>query len=173
MIDPRRQLLAQITLACGLGLGLTTPPPSFGSSPWIHPVIGAELVNDYRQSETPYSSGHRGVDYRVRLAQGVFAPNDGVVHFVGEVVDRPVITLDHGIILTSYEPVCSRKQRGEQVRKGDLIGEICEGDKSYVGHCQSSSCLHFSMREDGEYLSPLWLIGELERSRLLPWVEID
>jgi len=34
-------------------------------------------------------------------------------------------------------------------------------------HC-ASACLHFGVRKDGGYLSPLALIGGIERAVLLP-----
>lgn len=114
------------------------------------------------------------MDYQVELGQGVFAPAEGQVHFVGKVVDRQLISLSHqGEILTAFEPVCSKLKLGDVVSKGDLIGEICEAEENYQPHCDQSFCLHFSIRKHGEYLSPLWFTGELTPSRLLPWIEPD
>lgn len=136
------------------------------------PVVGSVMVNEYRQSETPYSAGHRGIDYEAKLGQGVFAPASGQVHFVGKVVNRQLISLAHeGHLLSAFEPVCSQLLEGDEVAPGQLIGEVCEGDSSYEPHCEPTICLHFSVRKSGEYLSPLWFTGELQPSRLLPWRE--
>jgi murein DD-endopeptidase MepM/ murein hydrolase activator NlpD len=106
------------------------------------------------------------------LGQAVFAPADGKVHFVGEVVNRQLISLDHDQeLLSAFEPVCSQLTEGDSVVSGQLIGEVCEGGASYDPHCQPSICVHFSVRKNGEYLSPLWFTGELKPSRLLPWIE--
>ncbi len=173
MIQPER--LATLQLASFLVLALTwqLPTPSLGSQKLLEsPVVGSALINSYRQSETEYSAGHRGVDYQVQLGQGVFAPADGQVHFVGKVVDRQLISISHeGELLSAFEPVCSRLNVGEQVSTGDLIGEICEADDSYQPHCEDMFCLHFSIRKNGQYLSPLWFTGELTQSRLLPWID--
>lgn len=173
MIEPER--LATLQLASFVVLALTwqLPTPSLGSErPFLPPVVGSQLVNSYRQSETEYSEGHRGVDYQVELGQGVFAPSDGQVHFVGKVVNRQIISVAHDQnLLTSFEPVCSELQVGDTVSTGDLIGEVCEADQNYQPHCEDDFCLHFSVRRNGQYLSPLWLTGELAPSRLLPWAE--
>jgi murein DD-endopeptidase MepM/ murein hydrolase activator NlpD len=173
MIEPQR--IATLQLAGFLTLSLTwlMPSPSLGSQPsWSAPVVGSELVSSYRSPETPYGTGHRGVDYKVTLGQGVFAPADGTVSFVGKVVDRPVVSLSHqGNLVSSFESVCSSLVVGQEVSTGDLVGEVCEADQEYLQHCADYPCLHFSIRKDGEYLSPLWFTGELSPSVLLPWVE--
>jgi murein DD-endopeptidase MepM/ murein hydrolase activator NlpD len=112
------------------------------------------------------------VDYEVALGQGVFAPANATVSFVGLVVDRPVLSLSHSDQnVSSYEPVCSSLTVGQQVTAGELVAEVCEPEQNYVSHCDSKLCLHFSVRKNGEYLSPLWFTGELSPSVLLPWIE--
>lgn len=173
MIEPQK--IAALQLAGFLTLSLTwlVPSPSLGSDqPWISPVIGSELVSSYLAPDTTYGAGHRGVDYRVTLGQGVFAPADAVVSFVGKVVDRQVLSLSHeGRVVSSYEPVCSSLVVGQEVSAGDLVAEVCEAEQDYVQHCADLLCVHFSTRQNGEYLSPLWFTGELAPSVLLPWIE--
>lgn len=173
MLEPEKIAVLHVAGFLATALAWQVSTPGLALQPDLtEPVVASEVINHYRQAETPYSSGHRGVDYAVDLGQGVFAPADAVVHFVGTVVDRPLISLRHsGDLLTSFEPVCSKLLEGEQVVQGDLIGEVCEAEASYSQHCTSITCLHFSVRKSGEYLSPLWFIGDLEPSRLLPWIE--
>lgn len=119
------------------------------------------VVRPYVAPETTYTSGHRGVD----LAGGgpsVAAPADGVVRYSGFVVDRPLLSIEHeGGVLTSYEPVETSLRAGDTVRRGDVIGT------AVPGHC-SETCVHFGVRVQGEYRSPLpWLTG-MERAVLLP-----
>ena len=173
MIEPKSLAMLQLGSFLALALSWQIPAPSLGSeTPVNPPIVGSSVVNQYRQSETPYSAGHRGVDYEVVLVQGVFAPTDGTVHFVGQVVNRQLISLDHGQeLISAFEPVCSQLSEGESVVSGQLIGEVCEGEASYDPHCDSNICVHFSVRKNGEYLSPLWFTGELTPSRLLPWIE--
>ena len=175
MIQPDRFAVLQLGSFLAVALAWQIPTPSYGDLLQISaPVVGASVVQHFRQSVTPYSAGHRGVDYEVSLAQGVFAPADGTVHFVGKVVNRQLISLAHDQqLLSSFEPVCSTLTADEPVIKGQLIGEVCEGDKTYQPHCQNKICLHFSIRKNGEYLSPLWFTKELTHSRLLPWLDPD
>jgi murein DD-endopeptidase MepM/ murein hydrolase activator NlpD len=147
--------------------GLITPPPVISFRPPLEPPI--KLINQYRQPNSDYSAGHRGVDYLVTTGQRVFAPADGQVWFSGKVVNRSLVSLSHaGGYLSEFEPLCSELKRGEVVFKGQEIGKVCAAEASYVPHCASASCLHFSLRSFGSYLSPLVLIGELNPSRLLP-----
>ena len=129
-----------------------------------------QLIEHFRQPSSDYSAGHRGVDYQVSLGQSVFAPADGTVWFVGRVVNRNIISLKHGSsILTEFEPVCSTLLAGEPVAIGQVIGEVCDPAPSYRQHCDALRCMHFSLRHEGRYLSPLALIGGLNPSRLLPY----
>lgn len=133
-----------------------------------NPVDGLRLVEPYRQPNSDYSAGHRGVDYQVSIGQPILAPADGVVWHRGLVVNRNLISLRHGSdLLTEFEPVCSNLTAGDQVLMGQKIGEICPGVQNYQ-HCEVPTCLHFSMRKSGAYLSPLAIIGGLSPSRLLP-----
>jgi murein DD-endopeptidase MepM/ murein hydrolase activator NlpD len=129
-----------------------------------------QLINQFRQPSSDYSAGHRGVDYQVSLGAAVFAPADGLVWFIGKVVNRNIVSLKHGSgILTEFEPVCSTLSPGETVAMGQVIGLVCDADASYRQHCPAARCLHFSLRFEGQYLSPLALIGGLNPSRLLPY----
>lgn len=149
----------------------TAKPTEVSSLVWRVPLAPpVQLINQYRQPSSDYSAGHRGVDYQVSLGQAVFAPADGLVWFVGRVVDRNIISLKHGTgILTEFEPVCSALTAGDTVAMGEQIGLVCDATTSYRQHCDAARCLHFSMRSDGQYLSPLALIGDLNPSRLLPY----
>lgn len=173
MIEPQKLALFQLAGFLALSLTWQIPDPSLGSqTSWLPPVVGSKLINSYRSPESPYGAGHRGVDYEVALGQGVFAPANATVSFVGKVIDRPLLSLSHGQnILSSYEPVCSSLVVGQAVSAGELIGEVCGAEQQYVSHCQDRPCLHFSTRRDSEYLSPLWFTRELAPSKLLPWIE--
>lgn len=127
------------------------------------------LINPFYQPNSDYSSGHRGVDYAVQLGQPVFAPSDGEIWFAGEVVNRAVLTLrTPSGDLVSFEPVCSGLKKGDRVAAGQTLGLICPGRHSYVGHCETETCLHYSLRTQSGYLSPLVRWGALAPSVLLP-----
>ena len=102
------------------------------------------------------------MDLRAGAGDEVLAPADGVVHFAGWVVDRPVLSLAHGDgVISSYEPVESVLAEGYVVRRGDVIGTLLPG------HCRTP-CLHLGVRIDGEYVSPLLFLGGQPRAVLLP-----
>jgi murein DD-endopeptidase MepM/ murein hydrolase activator NlpD len=133
---------------------------------WLWPVSGAhEVVRPYIAPASPYGAGHRGVD--LASADGVLlAPADGVVRFAGFVVDRPVLTIDHGGgVLSSYEPVTTTLARGDPVAAGRPIGTVLPG------HC-SVLCVHLGLRIDGQYVSPLRFLGGIPRAVLLPTREL-
>ena len=155
-------MLRSLTL---VALALLAPGSTAGPSPsptWSWPVETPRvIVRQYIAPATPYSRGHRGVD--LAAPGGILrAPADGVVHFVGFVVDRPVLSIRHpGGLISSYEPVQTSLSEGDAVARGDPIGTI------EPGHC-SQSCLHFGVRLHGEYVSPLLYLGGIEPSVLLP-----
>lgn len=112
---------------------------------------------------TRYSAGHRGIDLVAASGTPVLAPTDGVVSFAGTVVDRPLVTIDHGDgVLVSLEPVLATAAEGEPVARGQPIGSVAAG-----GHC-GDGCLHLGVRVYGEYVSPLVFITGLPRAVLLP-----
>lgn len=141
------------------------PLPTSSWNPPLEPPI--RLVNQYRQPNSDYSAGHRGVDYLVQNDQIVMAPADGKVWFAGQVAQRPLLSVLHdGGYLTEYEPVCTDLKSGETVFAGQEIARVCPAGSNYIQHCSSALCLHFSMRHLGAYLSPLVFIGGLNPSRL-------
>jgi murein DD-endopeptidase MepM/ murein hydrolase activator NlpD len=131
---------------------------------WAWPVAAPHpIARAYIAPAAPYAAGHRGIDIRATEGTEVRAPADGVVHFAGVVVDRPVLSIDHGGgVLSSYEPVETTLHEGEVVRRGQVIGVL------RAGHCASGACLHFGVRIDGDYVSPLLFLGGQPRAVLLP-----
>jgi murein DD-endopeptidase MepM/ murein hydrolase activator NlpD len=112
---------------------------------------------------TPYARGHRGIDLATAPGAALLSPAPATVRFAGVVVDRPVLTLDHGDgVLSSYEPVATSLVAGESVGRGQTIGGIAAG-----GHC-AAICLHVGVRVDGEYVSPLLFFDRVPPSVLLP-----
>jgi murein DD-endopeptidase MepM/ murein hydrolase activator NlpD len=145
---------------------LTGAAPVAGAAPsatWAWPLGPPHaIVRPFIAPATPYSSGHRGIDVSGVEGEPVLAPADGIVHFAGVVVDRPVLSIRHpGGLISSYEPVTTSLVAGEEVRRGDTIGAL------QSGHC-GAPCLHFGVRRHGEYVSPLNFLGGIPRSVLLP-----
>lgn len=130
---------------------------------WAWPLDAPHtVVRPFIAPESRYAAGHRGIDLAGAEGSVVRAPADGVVHFAGIVVDRPVMSLRHpNGVLSSFEPVTTTLAAGTVVRRGEAIGAL------QSGHCRAP-CLHFGVRIDGEYVSPLLFLGGLSRSVLLP-----
>lgn len=139
------------------------PAPDESTAPrWIWPGGVPEVVRAFEAPENPYGPGHRGIDVAVS-GDDILAPDDGVVAFRGVVVDRPLITIDHGGgLVSTLEPVESDLSPGAPVAQGSVVGTLAEG-----GHTPAGG-LHLGARLDGEYINPLALLGALERPVLLP-----
>jgi len=145
-------------------LGLSPLPPQSG---WRPPVaLPAHLLNQFRTPNSDYSAGHRGVDYLVEGGQSVLAPAAGNIAFVGFVANKPLLAIQHSDNLrTAFEPVCSALQVGTSVRAGQVIGTVCPA--GYASHCAPLACLHFSLRRQDQYLSPLVYLGGISPSVLI------
>lgn len=133
---------------------------------WAWPLRGShDILRPFIAPSTEYSAGHRGIDIAAGANQSgleVLAPEDGVVHFAGVVVDRGVLSVEHrGGVLSSYEPVTAVVHKGDAVHRGQVIATLD------AGHC-SIPCLHFGVRVDGQYVSPLLFLGGVVRPVLLP-----
>jgi len=150
-----------LLVAFVVALAPSLAPASAAPARWAWPVHGShEIVRPFIAPATQYSAGHRGID--IAATGTVYAPADGVVHFVGFVVDRAVISIAHsGDVLSSYEPVRSTLSEGEVVGRGQPIGTL------EVGHCDEP-CLHFGVRVHGQYVSPMLFLGGIAHSVLLP-----
>jgi len=143
--------------------------PARAASPapagWSWPLAPRPAVlRPFDPPDKPWLSGHRGVDLGPASDGGpVTAPESGTVSFVGVVVDRPVITIDHGNGLrSSFEPVRSTLKKGDSLAKGATVGTLL------AGHCGQSPCVHWGVRRGEEYLNPLSFILDLRPSVLLP-----
>ncbi|MGW9626786.1 murein hydrolase activator EnvC family protein [Microbacterium sp. NPDC055521] len=135
---------------------------------WQWPVDGIRsVVEPFRAPAHEYGPGHRGMDVAAVAGADVGAPAAGVVAFRGTVVDRPLITIDHGGgRVSTWEPVASALSPGDAVAAGDLIGTVAAG-----GHAERGA-LHVGVRLDGRYVNPLPLFGAVPRAILLPCCDV-
>ncbi len=158
----RIRLARAFAVVLSLAIATAAPAASNAAGNWAWPVEPPyRILRPFIAPATQYSAGHRGIDVAAPSAR-VLAPSAGVVHFAGVVVDRPVLSIRHsGGLISSYEPVIALVAEGQSVARGDLIGE------AITGHC-SVLCIHFGLRRDGEYISPLNYLGGIPRSILLP-----
>jgi murein DD-endopeptidase MepM/ murein hydrolase activator NlpD len=146
------------------GIALTgAPAAATYSAPVAAPL---RVVNPFRAPPTPYSAGHRGVDFAVYPGAVVWAAATGRVTFAGTVAGRDVVVLLHPDgISTEYEPVVPAVRAGQFVARGAPIGRV---SGSHDG-CQPDRCLHWGARRSGQYFDPLSLLQTLGPVRLLPW----
>ena len=129
------------------------------------------LIRPYRQPNSDYSAGHRGVDYQVQNGQAIFSPVDATIRFNQILVDRPVLSLEtQSGEQIEFEPACGYLPVGKQIAAGELIGSVCPASANYKQHCSDILCLHFSLRTRDGYLSPIVRYGALAPSVLLPYL---
>ncbi len=148
------RLLAVVPLIVVASIGATPEAAAFGS---VRPVPGP-VVRGFDPPEQRWNAGHRGVDLASPVGAQVRAAAGGRVSVAQVIAGRGVVTIVHGDLRTTYEPVRASVRVGEQLRAGDLIGTL------QAGHC-AAGCLHFGLKRGEEYLDPL---GDAESVRLLP-----
>lgn len=137
-----------------------------GSARWSWPVAPPRITVAYRAPAHAYGPGHRGIDLASAVDADVRAPDDGVVAFAGVVVDRPLITIDHGGgLVSTMEPVRATVPVGTSVHRGEQVGTVATGGHTAPGE------IHLGARKDDVYLNPLRLLGEVPRAVLLPCCE--
>ncbi len=127
---------------------------------FILPVEGARITTRFGgqrilngQPKTP----HYGVDLAAPVGTPVRAPADGVVAFAetGLHFDGGLILIDHGQGLISAYLHLSRIDvaRGEQVRRGQLIGAVGQEGRATGPH------LCWRLKWHGRNLDPLLMVG--------------
>ena len=122
-----------------------------------------DVLSPFDPPAQRWLAGHRGADLAASAGHAVLAPAGGIVSYVGMVVDRPVLVIDHGSGLkSSFEPVRTDLVPGSVVSTNDDIGMVATG-----AHC-TNRCLHWGLRLDGQYIDPLLTIRDDRPSILLP-----
>jgi murein DD-endopeptidase MepM/ murein hydrolase activator NlpD len=151
-----RHLRVAVFLAVCLSV-LVVPAPAVGAptlpTPAGWPLRGAPVVHQgFAAPALAWASGHRGVDLVAKPGEAILAAASGTVAFAGSIAGKPVVSIDHGSVRTTYEPVVSKVRVGKRVALGQVIGVLGTG-----GHCRG--CLHWGLREGKSYLDPLSLLG--------------
>jgi murein DD-endopeptidase MepM/ murein hydrolase activator NlpD len=139
------------------------PGPAYGSYAW--PVRGP-IPRGFEPPDTPYGSGHRGVDIGAAMGTTVVAAQAGTVAFAGLVAGGLFISIEHSDgVRTTYSWLSEVSVRqGATVERGEPIG------RSGAGHPgQGSSHLHLGARVGSVYIDPMLL---LERGSLVGLVHL-
>lgn len=130
---------------------------------WLLPITAAPVIAEFNPPPQRWLAGHRGVDVLAPVGTAVLAAGAGRVRFVGDVAGRGVVVIDHGLLVTTYEPVSAQVAVGDEVAAGTPIGIIGAG-----GHC-SERCLHWGAKRGAEYLDPLLLLHGYAPVLKVPW----
>lgn len=137
--------------------------PVMAAGEWTWPVAGP-ILRGFDPPESPYGSGHRGIDVASLPGTVVVAPDDGVVTFAGPVGGRLFLTIDHGGGLESTFSWLDSLD----VRRGDPVARGMPLARTGWGHSGSLvPHLHLGARLDDVYVDPLSYLGSLSVSRFL------
>lgn len=152
---------AASTQAAGAGAVRAGIPGPVLEAP-LAPFRAARLFD---RPVAPWAAGHRGIDLAAAPGDEVRSPGRGVVTFAGTVVDRGVVTVDHGGgLLSSIEPIAASVAVGDAVGAGAPLG-VVTGER---GHCAPWTCVHWGVRLRGVYVNPLDILAGYGRIVLLP-----
>jgi murein DD-endopeptidase MepM/ murein hydrolase activator NlpD len=135
---------------------------------WAWPVQGP-VIRGFEPPDTPFGSGHRGIDIAAAPGTPILAAEAGTVSFAGRVAGELFVTIVHGGGLSStYSWVSSTAVRkGDVVSRGQPIGSTGTGPPgASVPH------LHFGAKRDGEYVDPILLLAPLGVQDLIRLVPI-
>jgi hypothetical protein len=155
-------LLAAIVL-------VVVAPNADAAIPWSWPVTGP-VVRGYDPPDSPYGSGHRGIDIAAAIGSVVLAPDGGVVTFAGKVGGRLFLTIDHGGGVTS---TCSWLT-SVLVRKNDRVTRDQPVATTGWGHTDLTvPHLHFGVRLDGAYVDPLAYLSAPSVSTMIRLAPLD
>ncbi|MFT3861609.1 peptidoglycan DD-metalloendopeptidase family protein [Micropruina sp.] len=158
MVRELARALGALVLAGVLLVMTAAPGRAFGSA---RPVPGP-VVRGFDPPTEDWLPGHRGVDLAATAGSPVRAAAAGRVSVAQTIAGRGVVTIVHGDLRTTYEPVRASVRVGQQVRAGDVIGTV------QAGHC-AGGCLHFGLKRGDQYLDPLGdEFGSSGPVRLLP-----
>ena len=125
--------------------------PARAAGDWVWPVVGP-VIRGYDPPDSPYGSGHRGIDIATPIGTPVLAAEAGTVTFAGKVGGHLFVTVNHGGGLAStYSWVSElRVRRNDVVARGQVIALSGEGHPGVT-----PPHLHFGVKLDGAYADPL------------------
>jgi murein DD-endopeptidase MepM/ murein hydrolase activator NlpD len=122
------------------------------------------VIRGFDPPDSPFGSGHRGIDIAAQVGTPVHAAAAGTVTFAGPVGGRLFVTVDHGAGLEStYSFLDSIVVRG-----GDVVSDGQTIARSGAGHAGDIvPSLHFGVKLADGYVDPLEYLGPVEVWRFI------
>ncbi len=145
-------LVAALLLMLSTGVGT-----SQAARAWTWPLTPEPAVTrPFGLGPTVYAAGHRGADLAGEAGQVVLAAGAGRVTYAGRLAGRGVVTVTHGTLRTTYEPVTATVRVGAVVERAEQVGTLEPGHDG----CPAAACLHWGLRRGDTYLDPLRLVQQ-------------
>jgi len=161
----RTRVLVSLLLVVPSAAAVASARPAGAAGTWAWPVTGP-VIRAFDPPDSPYGSGHRGIDIAAPAGSVVLAPADGRIAFAGPVGGRLFLTIDHsGGLESTYSWVASL-----DVRKGDLVQRGQPVARSGAGHTGDPvTNLHLGVQLDDVYVDPL---DYLEPADIAGWLHL-
>ena len=138
----------------------TTEAPPVGVR-WQWPIQPRPLVlEQFTAPAGPYAPGRRGVALAAEPGQPVEAAGAGTVAFAGLVAGVGSVTVEHGSVSTTYQPVVVAVSAGVRVVAGTVLGTVAVLPQL----CAPRTCLKWGAYVDRsaprQYVDPIALLGD-------------
>jgi murein DD-endopeptidase MepM/ murein hydrolase activator NlpD len=144
-----------LTMLAVLG---SSAPAAQAAGTWLWPVSGP-VIQGFDPPDSPYGSGHRGIDIAAPVATEILAPESGTVTFAGKVGGQVFLTIAHGGGVASTYSWLSKLL----VRKGDLVARGQPVALSGAGHPGDLvPSLHMGVKLGTAYADPLAYLAPLD-----------
>jgi murein DD-endopeptidase MepM/ murein hydrolase activator NlpD len=142
---------------------LVSAVPAHASGDWTWPIVGP-VIRGFDPPDSPFGSGHRGIDIAAPVGTPVRAATTGSVTFAGPVGGRLFVTVDHGAGLESTYSFLD----SVAVRRGDVVSQGQVIARSGTGHAGDIvPGLHFGVKLSDTYVDPLAYLGPVEVWRFI------
>jgi murein DD-endopeptidase MepM/ murein hydrolase activator NlpD len=140
------------------------PAPARAAGDWTWPVQGP-VLRGFDPPDSPYGSGHRGIDIGAPIGTVVVAPAPGTVTFAGIVAGARYVSIDHGGGVSSTYSWLSAVMvhAGDVVARGEAIA------RSGFAHPAEAtrSSLHMGVKRDDVYVDPLEYLLPLDLTTII------
>ncbi len=122
--------------------------------PWAWPAPSQSIHERFAPPAQDWHPGHRGIDIEARPGQQARAVAAGRVVFAGLIAGTGTVSIDHGGVRSTYQPVTALVTEGDDVEAGEAIGVVQAGHEGCA-----TGCLHLGAKTADGYLDPLRLLN--------------